>query len=582
MYHLDNNSGVVTRPDIPAVQSSQPRWFTEGGNGTPPSYPGAHWFNTVQAEMLGILSAASITPQKHQLNQITLAIQALIGNQIRNHTHTINQVTGLSEALQGLSTSKAPLVHRHEIAEINGLSAKLNEIDGKQAALVRHEINLSGLNHNKYYLVVFNPSAESLDGRRWRFNVLRKLNGNHKPSWATHGNGFALQLGWQSNASVWGENHVYRVIDNYDYTWTEQPPVINIGQMLEASMEYCYLRGGTSYQVEAMAGFSVQLKSQGLSLHGVTLNGVMDFAQNLVPQVTLKVASDKAMEAATTLRDVSDDLQDFGNLCLDPTMLNPKFGFSWGAIGYSERLGDQDVKVITGRDSFYRRPLNVKAGDRFYLSCRYRRKKGTADLGIGLYVDRDKPSADFILGKTTQQGLYTLSNSILISAGTYHESARGWSRLEGYVDIPSGVSSAEIWLNIDHPHGVDTTQYYIKDVEWRRVPGKLVAQSDFSYQRIGNFVVRKYPDGTMIQTYRYEITDLADWSEKEFTWAVAFADKPIILPHITTSWAGQLDCGINVLTKSDNARVYYHYYEHGSINQGQCRVEFVGVGHWKQ
>jgi hypothetical protein len=40
MFHLDNNSGVSAMPPVGAVQSSAPRWYTEGGGGTPASYPG--------------------------------------------------------------------------------------------------------------------------------------------------------------------------------------------------------------------------------------------------------------------------------------------------------------------------------------------------------------------------------------------------------------------------------------------------------------------------------------------------------------------------------------------------------------
>lgn len=554
------------------INTSDKRFHNGNGRNEMGTVVTAEWLNAVQDELVGVIKGLGGQVDPFRPNQIYQLLAAEFGKKAGGvHTHTISQVTGLSEALQGLSTSKAPLAHRHEISEINGLSAKLNEIDGKQAALVRHEINLSALNHNKYYLVVFEPNSALLDGRRWRFNVYRHMRGNHKPSWATHDSGFALQLGWESNAAVWGENHVYRVIDNYEYTWTEQPPVINIEQMQEASVEYCYLRGGTSYQVEAMAGFSVQLKSQGFTRHGATLNGVMDFAQNLVPQVTLK----KAVETATTLRDISHDLTDFGNLCLDPTMLNPKFGYTWTS-GSSERINGKDIRVISARDNFYHRAIKVKAGERFYVSCLYSRKQGTANLGIGLHLDRGKPSVSFI------QANSTAPNGVgyrLIAINTVSDVV--FERLEGYVDIPAGVSSAELWLQVNQPHGVHTTQYYVTDIEWRRVPGKLVAQSDFSYQRVGDFEVRKYPDGTMIQTYHREENDLREWTQKEFAWAVAFAETPAIIPSITTSFGGTHDCGINVLTTSDRTKVYYHYYEHGNYNQGLCRVQFTGIGRWE-
>lgn len=78
MFHLDNNSGVSAMPPLGAVQSSAPRWFTEGGGGVPASYPGAGWFNMVQAELLNLCSAYGIAPDKANLNQLKLAIDAAV------------------------------------------------------------------------------------------------------------------------------------------------------------------------------------------------------------------------------------------------------------------------------------------------------------------------------------------------------------------------------------------------------------------------------------------------------------------------------------------------------------------------
>lgn len=76
MYHLDNESGVSTFALAP-VKNTQRLWFTEGGQGNAISYPGADWFNMVQAELLSILDDAGITPDKGQLNQISLAIRKM-------------------------------------------------------------------------------------------------------------------------------------------------------------------------------------------------------------------------------------------------------------------------------------------------------------------------------------------------------------------------------------------------------------------------------------------------------------------------------------------------------------------------
>ncbi|HDM8441639.1 TPA: tail fiber protein [Yersinia enterocolitica] len=65
-------------PDLPPTQSNEAKWFTEGGNGVSPSWPGSTWFNIIQAEMLNVLAAASITPDKENLSQLSEAIQHLI------------------------------------------------------------------------------------------------------------------------------------------------------------------------------------------------------------------------------------------------------------------------------------------------------------------------------------------------------------------------------------------------------------------------------------------------------------------------------------------------------------------------
>ncbi|OCG27177.1 hypothetical protein A9G45_09610 [Gilliamella sp. HK2] len=78
MFHLDNNSGIDVMPAIKQALSHQSKWFTEGDTKTPPSHPGADWFNIVQAELLNILKEAGISPKKDALNQLSIAIRALV------------------------------------------------------------------------------------------------------------------------------------------------------------------------------------------------------------------------------------------------------------------------------------------------------------------------------------------------------------------------------------------------------------------------------------------------------------------------------------------------------------------------
>ncbi|BBQ81679.1 hypothetical protein WP3W18E02_02080 [Klebsiella sp. WP3-W18-ESBL-02] len=77
MFHLDNSSGVSVMPTLKPETSSEPLFFTEGGAGIPPSYPGADWFNIVQSELLNIVQQSGMEPDKFKLNQLFEAMSVL-------------------------------------------------------------------------------------------------------------------------------------------------------------------------------------------------------------------------------------------------------------------------------------------------------------------------------------------------------------------------------------------------------------------------------------------------------------------------------------------------------------------------
>ncbi|MEA8878356.1 hypothetical protein ACTM53_22745 [Citrobacter freundii] len=95
MFHLDNNSGVSAMPPVGAVQSSAPRWYTEGGGGTPASYPGADWYNIIQAELLNLLSAYGINPNKSDFNQLQYAIEEAISQNATANSALLTAIAAL-------------------------------------------------------------------------------------------------------------------------------------------------------------------------------------------------------------------------------------------------------------------------------------------------------------------------------------------------------------------------------------------------------------------------------------------------------------------------------------------------------
>ena len=110
MFHLDNGSGIDVMPPQKQTISRQQKWFTEGDTQTPPSYPGADWFNIVQAELLNVLKDGGITPSKSELNQLSAAIRSIINKhqvKISDASLTSKGVVQLNSATDSTIESQA-------------------------------------------------------------------------------------------------------------------------------------------------------------------------------------------------------------------------------------------------------------------------------------------------------------------------------------------------------------------------------------------------------------------------------------------------------------------------------------------
>lgn len=80
-----------------------------------------------------------------------------------------------------------------------------------------------------------------------RIEVRVSLNSRSKPSWSTHGSGFAVRKIWEVNGSGWGTNPVHRTVFVSDYAHASSDPVRGMGDMDYSSTEYVYVRGGGRY-----------------------------------------------------------------------------------------------------------------------------------------------------------------------------------------------------------------------------------------------------------------------------------------------------------------------------------------------
>ncbi|MFM0306285.1 hypothetical protein P0D71_00625 [Paraburkholderia sp. RL17-383-BIF-A] len=102
MYQIDSSGSVTSQP-TPAAAGT-PGWFT-GGNpatGVPATILDSDWFNAVQAELLAILSAASIAPVKGTNNQLIAALNTLFASLGGNASQTFS-VAGATQAAHAVN-----------------------------------------------------------------------------------------------------------------------------------------------------------------------------------------------------------------------------------------------------------------------------------------------------------------------------------------------------------------------------------------------------------------------------------------------------------------------------------------------
>lgn len=155
-----------------------------------------------------------------------------------------------SSAVNALNTQVSNLDGKVTSAtsQVQALSSKLETVKADLTGSVVVDLDLSKLNENTYYPVIL-PLVTS---RRYAFKVFRTLGqySDNKPSYATHSTkGFAMIVEWQVSGSGWGTQSENRIIDNFDWRWTNQSPVMGPAQLTNGSVEYIYLRGGAKYQL---------------------------------------------------------------------------------------------------------------------------------------------------------------------------------------------------------------------------------------------------------------------------------------------------------------------------------------------
>lgn len=133
-----------------------------------------------------------------------------------------------------------------------------------------YTIDATELNENTYYPVCINIHIHVTA----EISVHWTLNSEAKPSWGTHGSGsYSVKVRWTTNGSGWGTIAVTREILEASQGWNNGNVVGDIGQLINSSTEYIYVRGGGKYvfRVKNASGVPV-LRSTGYTIDQQTIS----------------------------------------------------------------------------------------------------------------------------------------------------------------------------------------------------------------------------------------------------------------------------------------------------------------------
>ena len=174
-------------------------------------------------------------------------------------------------------------------------------------------IDATELDPDTYYPVTF--TLYNATDYKATFNIGTVLGTSGKPPWATHAQGFSCNCAWESNGNRWGTLPVKRYIHSFAYSFAESTPVGSIGQVIEISMEYIYVRGGGRYTVRTSGFPFIELHPSGYHWTSGSSSGDLPTRTSIeTPVVNLDAAQKTAQEAkdaAASLNTTVASMKDF-------------------------------------------------------------------------------------------------------------------------------------------------------------------------------------------------------------------------------------------------------------------------------
>ena len=169
---------------------------------------------------------------------------------------------------------------------------------------------------------------------------------------------------------------------------------------------------------------------------------------------------------------------------------------------------------------------------------------------------------------------------LCIKAINSFDDVQFWIKSHGDVVNIGALDAGRLAQELQDKAGRNHLHTASQITDFEQATNKVIAAS-FTYQKIGDFEVRKYPDGTMIQTFRKRMLT-SDYSKVNFNWAIAFAEMPILTATAQyLDSVGDHDTIITFVKGTSNTECHLVCGETYNNSGEIAYVNVVAIGRWK-
>lgn len=156
-------------------------------------------------------------------------------------TSTVEQINSVDGKVTGLASRVTQTEQ-----SITSVVGDINTLKNTTDRHITKQVDLTGWDNNKFFpLAIQIPTYYKA-----KVMINRPLDAAYgKPSYATHENGFSMNLSFEMSGSGWGSLPAVTNIFDYTRAWNTGKIVVDLGQITQSSTCVMGLRGGSKYDV---------------------------------------------------------------------------------------------------------------------------------------------------------------------------------------------------------------------------------------------------------------------------------------------------------------------------------------------